>query len=155
MTSRRRRWSSPGAASCPGSEFPQPLSVITGAAGTGKSTLLAPLIAAIRKYEGMVPIRALTPTGKAADRLEDSGVDAMTIHRALASAGWYDWELGVWVEGDDRVVADTSSSMSARWSTWSCWPRSLAPSTGKGCAGWSSWETSSAPPLGPGVPSST
>ena len=31
----------------------------------------------------------------------------MTIHRALASAGWYDWELGVWVEGDDRVVADT------------------------------------------------
>ena len=31
----------------------------------------------------------------------------MTIHRALASAGWYDWELGVWVEGDDRVMADT------------------------------------------------
>ena len=55
----------------------------------------------------MIPIRALTPTGKAADRLKDLGVDAMTIHRALASAGWYDWELGVWVEGDDRVVADT------------------------------------------------
>ena len=87
--------------------FHSPLSVITGAAGTGKSALLAPLIAAIRKYEGMVPIQALTPTGKAADRLKDLGVDAMTIHRALASAGWYDWELGVWVEGDDRVMADT------------------------------------------------
>jgi exodeoxyribonuclease V alpha subunit len=38
------------------------VSVLTGAAGTGKSTLLAPLIAAIREREGHVPIRALAPT---------------------------------------------------------------------------------------------
>ena len=32
----------------------------------------------------------------------------MTIHRALAGAGWYDWELGTWhEESDGRVVADT------------------------------------------------
>jgi exodeoxyribonuclease V alpha subunit len=84
-----------------------PLSIITGSAGTGKSTLLAPLIAAVRRSEGILPILALTPTGKAADRLKGIGVDAMTIHRALASAGWYDRELDVWVEGDSRVTAST------------------------------------------------
>ncbi len=82
-----------------------PLSVITGAAGTGKSTLLAPLIAAIEQHEGRVPIRALAPTGKAADRLNRVGVDAMTIHRAIASAGWYDWDLGVWTDDGERSVA--------------------------------------------------
>ena len=85
-----------------------PLSVLTGAAGTGKSTLLAPLIAAIRSQEGRIPILALAPTGKAADRLKAVGVDGMTVHRALASTGWYDWGLGVWLdEADDRISADT------------------------------------------------
>ncbi|HEX4188213.1 MAG TPA: AAA family ATPase [Solirubrobacteraceae bacterium] len=85
-----------------------PLSVITGAAGTGKSTLLAPLIAGIRETEGMVPLRVLTPTGKAADRLKELGVgDAMTIHRALASVGWYDWSLGIAREGEARIGAST------------------------------------------------
>jgi exodeoxyribonuclease V alpha subunit len=85
-----------------------PVSVLTGAAGTGKSTLLAPLIAAVRDQEGHVPIRALAPTGKAADRLRAVGVDGMTIHRALAGAGWYDWQLGIWVDtADGRISADT------------------------------------------------
>jgi ATP-dependent exoDNAse (exonuclease V) alpha subunit len=84
------------------------ISVLTGAAGTGKSTLLGPLIAAIRDREGQIPIRALAPTGKAADRLKAVGVDAMTIHRALAGAGWYDWQLGIWVdEAEGRITADT------------------------------------------------
>jgi len=87
--------------------FRSPLSVLTGAAGTGKSTLLAPLIAAIRGAEGAAPALALTPTGKAADRLVGIGVEAMTIHRALAMAGWFDFELGAWVEGDKRVEAET------------------------------------------------
>ncbi len=83
-------------------------SVITGAAGTGKSTLLAPLISGVRRAEGRVGVLALAPTGKAADRLKDLHVDAMTIHRALASAGWYDWTLGVLrPEGDDRIEANT------------------------------------------------
>lgn len=90
-----------------------PLGVITGAAGTGKSTLLGPLIAAIRHESGQVPIRAVTPTGKAADRLKDLGVEATTIHRALAQAKWYDWELGIAVEGEpievNTVIIDESS----------------------------------------------
>jgi exodeoxyribonuclease V alpha subunit len=84
------------------------VSVLTGAAGTGKSTLLAPLIAAIRKQEGHVPIKALAPTGKAADRLKAVGVDGMTVHRALAAAGWYDWDLGIWREqGTSQISSDT------------------------------------------------
>ncbi len=82
------------------------LSVITGAAGTGKSTLLAPLVTAIRQLEGQVAVRALAPTGKAADRLNSLQVDAMTIHRALASAGWYDWKLGTFREGS-RIAASS------------------------------------------------
>jgi exodeoxyribonuclease V alpha subunit len=87
--------------------FHSPLSVISGAAGTGKSTLLAPLVAAITREEGAVPIRAVTPTGKAADRLKGLGVEAITMHRALAMADWYDRELGVWVESEGRVEANT------------------------------------------------
>lgn len=87
--------------------FRSPLSVITGAAGTGKSTLLPPLIDAIEEREGQVPILALTPTGKAADRLKSLRVEAMTIHRAMASAGWYDHELGIWTEGKERIGAQT------------------------------------------------
>lgn len=85
-----------------------PMSVLTGAAGTGKSTLLAPLITAIRDQEGKIAIRALAPTGKAADRLRAVGVEAMTIHRALAGAGWYDWDLGLWVDSaEGRISAET------------------------------------------------
>lgn len=84
-----------------------PLSVITGAAGTGKSTLLAPLISAVQSESGKVPILALAPTGKAADRLNRLGVEAMTIHRALAVSGWYDWDLGVWTEGETPISANT------------------------------------------------
>jgi exodeoxyribonuclease V alpha subunit len=88
--------------------YASPISVITGPAGTGKSTLLAPLIAAVRRFEGQVGVRALAPTGKAADRLKDLRVEAMTIHRALASAGWYDWKLGVFREqGEDLIEANT------------------------------------------------
>lgn len=84
------------------------VSILTGAAGTGKSTLLAPLIDAIRTQDGHVPIRALAPTGKAADRLKAVGVDGMTVHRALAAAGWYDWDLGVWrTHGTRQISADT------------------------------------------------
>jgi hypothetical protein len=85
-----------------------PLSVLTGAAGTGKSTLLAPLVRAISQIDGQVPIRALTPTGKAADRLAGLGVPAMTIHRALAGADWFDWGLGCFKQDSaGRVEADT------------------------------------------------
>ena len=64
---------------------------------------------AIENIEGSVPIRALTPTGKAADRLAALGVSAMTIHRALAGADWFDWDLGRFRldVATDAIPADT------------------------------------------------
>ena len=34
-------------------------------------------------------------------------MEAMTIHRALAWAGWYDWDLGVWNDEGDPIEVDT------------------------------------------------
>ena len=69
---------------------------------------LAPYLPCRPRAEGQVGVRALAPTGKAADRLKDLHVDAMTIHRALALAGWYDWKLGVMrSSGETRIEANT------------------------------------------------
>jgi len=58
-----------------------PLSLITGAAGTGKTSL----IAEIRKQTGAT---LLAPTGKAAARLREvTGADAVTVHRYLKFDG--------------------------------------------------------------------
>lgn len=57
------------------------ISIITGGAGTGKSTVIK-LIYKIAKHAGLDPI-VLAPTGKAANRLAE--LDAKTIHFAL---GW-------------------------------------------------------------------
>lgn len=57
------------------------ISIITGGAGTGKSTIIK-LIYKIAKHLGLDPI-VMTPTGKAANRLSDLG--ARTIHFVL---GW-------------------------------------------------------------------
>lgn len=68
--------------------YRQAFSVITGAAGTGKSSLLKLLIEGIRSVDGQEDFLVITPTGKAAVRLQREGVDAQTIHRALMRAGW-------------------------------------------------------------------
>lgn len=57
------------------------INIITGGAGTGKSTIIK-LIYKIAKHLGLDPI-VMTPTGKAANRLADLG--ARTIHFVL---GW-------------------------------------------------------------------
>jgi exodeoxyribonuclease V alpha subunit len=58
------------------------VSVLTGGPGTGKSTIMASLIALLKKYNGSVLLAA--PTGRAAKRLsETTGMDARTIHRLL------------------------------------------------------------------------
>ena len=60
------------------------LSIITGGAGTGKTTLIAELTRYLIKY-GHEPI-LMAPTGKAAARLKEAtGYQAHTIHREL---GW-------------------------------------------------------------------
>lgn len=70
--------------------FLRPISVISGAAGTGKTTLVRALIKAIDKGHGVgTSFQLLAPTGKAADRLrEKTDKPAATIHSFLAQRGW-------------------------------------------------------------------
>lgn len=70
--------------------FDKGLSVISGGAGTGKTTVVKSLISGIEKAHGVgTSFLLLAPTGKAADRLrERSGKEAKTIHSFLAERGW-------------------------------------------------------------------
>jgi ATP-dependent exoDNAse (exonuclease V) alpha subunit len=70
--------------------FDKGLSVISGGAGTGKTTVVKSIINGIEKAHGAgTSFLLLAPTGKAADRLrERSGKEAKTIHSFLAERGW-------------------------------------------------------------------
>jgi hypothetical protein len=70
--------------------FRKGLCVISGAAGTGKTSLVSKIIEKIKQTEGIgVSIRLLAPTGKAAERIrEKSGQKASTIHSFIAGCGW-------------------------------------------------------------------
>jgi len=70
--------------------FRKGLCVISGAAGTGKTSLVSKIIDKIRQTEGVgVSIKLLAPTGKAAERIrEKTGQTATTIHSLIASGGW-------------------------------------------------------------------
>jgi exodeoxyribonuclease V alpha subunit len=66
----------------------EPVSIITGGPGTGKTTILRVLLEAL---DGQVPegsILLAAPTGRAAKRLTElTGRDAQTIHRLLGARG--------------------------------------------------------------------
>lgn len=70
--------------------FRKGLCVISGAAGTGKTSLVSRIIDKIKQTEGVgVSIKLLAPTGKAAERIrEKTGQTATTIHSLIASGGW-------------------------------------------------------------------
>ena len=70
--------------------FRKGLCVISGAAGTGKTSLVSRIIDKIKQTEGIgVSIKLLAPTGKAAERIrEKAGQTATTIHSLIASGGW-------------------------------------------------------------------
>jgi len=70
--------------------FRKGLCVISGAAGTGKTSLVSRIIEKIKQTEGAgVSIKLLAPTGKAAERIrEKTGQTATTIHSLIASGGW-------------------------------------------------------------------
>jgi exodeoxyribonuclease V alpha subunit len=76
--------------------FGFPLSVVTGPAGTGKTTVIEALIRAVRRSEGEgAVVLVLAPTGKAADRAREvfekaklHRVATVTAHSFLASNGW-------------------------------------------------------------------
>lgn len=76
--------------------FTRPICVISGAAGTGKTTIIRALIRAIEKAHGAgTSFKLLAPTGKAADRIRETtreeganARDTATIHSFLAQKGW-------------------------------------------------------------------
>jgi hypothetical protein len=78
--------------------FVRPLTVLAGAAGTGKTTVIKSIIKAIKKGHGVgTSVIALAPTGKAADRIREilekddllkGEVETKTIHSFLAIRGW-------------------------------------------------------------------
>jgi len=64
-------------------------SVLTGGAGTGKTTVLRAFVQGIRSKQKGHSIACLAPTGKAAVLLSDRvGLPAETVHHFLASHKW-------------------------------------------------------------------
>lgn len=70
--------------------FTKPFSIISGAAGTGKTTILKSIISNIERTDSLTSgIVLLSPTGKATERIkEKTGKSASTIHSFLAGKGW-------------------------------------------------------------------
>jgi ATP-dependent exoDNAse (exonuclease V) alpha subunit len=70
--------------------FLKPICVISGAAGTGKTTLLKALIENIKhEYGEGTAIVIMTPTGKATERVkQQTDRPATTIHSFIAKNGW-------------------------------------------------------------------
>ena len=95
--------------------FRHPLSVVTGPAGTGKTTVIEALVRGVRRSEGEgASILVLAPTGKAADRAREvfeeaslAGVETVTIHSFLASNGWLNDNLTFRRQGGKRATVGT------------------------------------------------
>lgn len=70
--------------------FAKPICVLSGAAGTGKTTVIRTIVENIKRVHGQgVGILLLAPTGKAAERIKNqTGEKSSTIHSYLASGGW-------------------------------------------------------------------
>jgi len=98
--------------------FIKPISIISGEAGTGKTTIVKAIIKAIRKAHGEgSSFQLLAPTGKAAERLRKAtGESADTIHSFLAQRGWLYKNFsfareGGSIEEDKKTVIIDESSM--------------------------------------------
>ena len=111
------------AAAC-SSIFRRPLAVVTGAAGTGKTSVVCTIIRAVRATEGEgAPITVMAPTGKASDRLraklqqrEIEGVETSTVHSYLAREGWLNDNLTYRRRGGSRhgqgtIIVDEASML--------------------------------------------
>lgn len=92
------------------------LSVITGKAGTGKTTVVKALLDGIQEAEGKKGVLLLAPTGKARIRLQEATKrDAKTIHQFLAELGWIEFgtfalkRSGGNTDAADTVVIDEAS----------------------------------------------
>lgn len=69
--------------------FGQKLSILTGGAGTGKTSVLQVFLSELERVEGKQPLLLLAPTGKARVRLATKTKrSAMTIHQLLLKLEW-------------------------------------------------------------------
>jgi hypothetical protein len=92
-------------------------SVITGRAGTGKTTVIRALLDGLETVEGRFSTLLLAPTGKARIRLQQATRrPAQTIHEFLATNGWIRFgnafalrREGGNVSAADTVIIDESS----------------------------------------------
>jgi len=91
-------------------------SVLTGRAGTGKTTVLKLFIKGIKEKEGKQSIILLAPTGKARVRLKEiTEEDTQTIHQFLMKLGWVKRdtfhlkEKGGNKQGASTVIIDEAS----------------------------------------------
>ena len=84
--------------------FSNPVSIITGGPGTGKTTIIKAILYLHKKlYETSSPM-LLAPTAKAARRItEQSGVDATTVHSAIGYTGAED--IRMLKEQDKNILA--------------------------------------------------
>ena len=97
----------------------RPLAVVSGSAGTGKTTVVRALVSAIERLHGQgTTFCLLAPTGKAADRLrEATGRPASTIHSFLAARGWLNENYtlkrrgGKREQGASTLIVDESSML--------------------------------------------
>lgn len=89
--------------------FDQRISVLTGSAGTGKTSALKVFLEQLESIEGKKSVYLLAPTGKARVRLStETKRNAFTIHQFLFKENWYMPEIYVLKqEGGDRRSAPT------------------------------------------------
>jgi len=89
--------------------FTSRFSVLTGRAGTGKTTVVKILLQGIAEKEGRPDIVLLAPTGKARVRLQKLAErEALTVHQFLNKSGWMDRDTFTLKEsGGKQVGAST------------------------------------------------
>lgn len=82
----------------------QRVSVLTGGAGTGKTTVLKVFLDGLEELEGRQPLLLLAPTGKARVKLgESTGRKSRTIHQFLLERGWCDPDSWVLKSASDKA----------------------------------------------------
>lgn len=80
--------------------------VLTGGAGTGKTTVLQTLLAGLRQAEPGHSFLLLAPTGKAATVMSRrTGEEASTVHSFLARQAWLNFDTGALLASGGKKAA--------------------------------------------------